>query len=500
MPSLFRPLALLGAAVGALLAGCTIGPAYAPPVPPAPGSTAFIAAAPSGAAFSDPSDPPAMWWRLYETPALDALVAEALVHNASLRQAEASLVQSRAALDLARSQRYPATALSAGAQYGVSSTQLLVGKLAGAGTPAPVGFYSLGFDASYEVDLFGRIHRAVQAAAADRDAARAAEDVTRVSVAGETTHAYLDACAYAEARKAAETALKVTTETFQLTLTQERYGAASAFDVARARQAVDQARAAPPAFEAQRRGALFALAVLTGRPPEEISGAADACAAPPHLTRPLPSGDVQGLLRRRPDVREAERRLAANVARIGVATGDLYPRITIGGSVGSGAATPSGLFRAANLTYGVGPMLSWSFPNTLAAQAEVRSARAAASGTYAAFEAAVLQALQDAESALTTYGAELDRNRALSASLTQSETALRLARVQYLNGAASLLDVLSAQSVYAQALQSLAGSDEAVASDQVTAFKALGGGWAQAPDVTAPGITDRRTGKTTDVR
>jgi outer membrane protein TolC len=209
---------------------------------------------------------------------------------------------------------------------------------------------------------------------------------------------------------------------------------------------------------------------------------------------------VQGLFKRRPDVREAERKLAASVARIGVATAALYPTVTIAPSAATAAVRPSGLTDLRNVSYGLGPMLTWSFPNTLPARAMVGEARAQASAATAAFDGAVLQALQDVEGALTAYAAELDRNRALMAARDQSQTALRLAQAQFQAGSASFLDVLSAQSVYVQSLQTLAASDEAVASDQVTAFKALGGGWEQAPSVTAPPIIDRRTGKAEPVR
>ena len=482
----------------AAVSGCVVGPRYVPPTPPAPSSDGFAAA---NSAIAATDAPPDDWWRLYDDPALNGLVEDALVHNRSLLAAAANLAQARGALSLARSGLYPTTSLSAGGQYGVSSNAVFANDLEGkAATPSPNSFYTVGLDASYEVDLFGRVRRSIQAAAADAQAQQAALDVVRVSVAGETTRAYLNACAYGEELAVARQSLDLVTQTYQTTQAQARFGAASDFDLARAAEQVSKAQAQVPVDEGQRRTALFELAVLTGQPPEAISQAADACAAPPKLAAVLPVGDIRGLFARRPDVRQAERTLAAAVARIGVATADLYPTIGLTGSGGSGASRLAGLGSINNLTYGVGPSLSWSFPNTTAAQAEIREARATASGAYANFDAAVLQALQDVETSLATYGGELDHNAALNRAKAQSQTAFGLAQTQYRLGAISYLDLLTAQSDLVAASAALAVSDQALASDQVTVFKALGGGWAQAPAVMPEPIVDGRTGKATAVR
>jgi NodT family efflux transporter outer membrane factor (OMF) lipoprotein len=491
-PSPVRALALALAVSATLTAGCTVGPKYARPAPTAPPNGQFVSTTPAIAAADQP---PPNWWKLYNTPALDDLVQEALVHNKNLLQAAANLRYARAALSLARAGRYPSTTLSAGAQEGVTADSLFASRLEGAGTPPATALYSVGLDASYEVDLFGRIRRTVQAAKADYEAQKATEDATRISVAGETTRAYVNACAYAQELSVARQSLDLVTQNYQVILKQAQFGAVDDFDVARARQLVSQTQASVPGFEGQRRTALFELAVLTGRTPEEVSKAADACKAPPTLSNVLPVGDAKALFQRRPDVRQAERQLAANVARIGVATANLYPTISIGGSVGSAAGGAGGLTSASNLSYGLGPLLNWTFPNTLVAQAQIRQARATASASYANFEGVVLTALKDVEEALTSYGAELDRNGSLVQARDQSQIAYKLARIQYDNGAISYLDVLTAETNLVNANAALADSDQALASDQVTVFKALGGGWEQAPAVEPLPITDRRTGK-----
>jgi NodT family efflux transporter outer membrane factor (OMF) lipoprotein len=487
--------AVLLAAAGA--AGCAVGPRYAPPTPPHPAGEAFSAAAPAAAS---PDQPPPDWWKLYQTPAMDQLVQDALTHNRNLLVAVANLAEARGALTLARANLFPSTTLSGGAQYGVSSDAAFAADLKNVGPAAPGWLYTPGIDVSYEVDLFGRVRRTIEAAKADVQAQQAAADATRISVAGETTRAYVNACAYAEELAVARQSLRIVTGTFDITLKQQRDGTASDLDVARIRSQVAQVEASLPTYEGQRRTALFQLAVLTGRPPEEISQAADKCTAPPKLNQVLPVGDVASLFRRRPDVRQAERQLAANVARIGVATADLYPTISIGASAESGAGSLAGLGARRNLSYEVGPLLNWTFPNTLAAQGEIREARAAASASYANFQATVLQALQDVETALTSYANELDRNASLKVAVDQSQAALKITQAQFQLGRISYLDVLTAQTDFINASAALAASDQAIASDQVTLFKALGGGWEQAPAVQALPIRDARTGRDTPAR
>jgi NodT family efflux transporter outer membrane factor (OMF) lipoprotein len=474
------PAAALTAALAAALAGCAVGPHYKPPSPPAPMVGGFIAPTPAAASAEQP---PVDWWQLYQSAAIDKLVGDALLHNKSLLAAAANLAEARAALALARAGHYPSTTLSAGAQYGVSADSAFANALRDLGPPNPGPIYTAGLDVSYELDLFGRVRRTVQAASADYQAQQAAEDVTRISVAAETTRAYVNACAYAQELDVARRSLDLVTQDYELTVQQGAAGAATDFDVARARELVAQTRATLPAYEGERRTALYQLAVLTGRPPEEISQDADACRSPPRLNRVLPAGDVKSLFRRRPDVRQAERELAASVARIGVATADLYPTITLGASAASESNRVGGLGARRNRSYGAGPLLSWSFPDILVARAEIREARATASAALAGFQGAVLQALEDIESALATYGSELDRNAALGEARDQSQLAFNLIETQFELGRVSYLDLLTAETDLVNVSASLAGSDQALASDQVTVFKALGGGWEQAPPI-----------------
>jgi NodT family efflux transporter outer membrane factor (OMF) lipoprotein len=456
------------------LGGCAVGPRYHAPPTPKAGAGAFVAAT---SAVAAPQAPPDRWWELYQDPAIDALVQQALVHNTDLRVAAANLAQARGALLASRAGLFPSTRESAGANFQKNST---VNPSLGT-TLQGAWIYEAAFDASYELDLWGRIRRGIQAAKADVAARAAAEDFVRVTVAAETTRAYVDACAYAEEAAVARRSLDLVTQTYQITQKQVALGSASEFDLARAATLVEQTRATIPPIEDAWRSSLYQLSVLTGKPPEEIDAAAAKCARPPQLTTPLPVGDGASLLRRRPDVREAERSLAASVARVGVATAELFPTVTLNGSIGGSALKPAKMFSTSGLNYSAGPLISWNFPNLVAQEGALAEAKAVASGALAQFDAAVLGALRDTETALSAYAGEIDRHKALQTARDQAQIAFKLAGVRYQGGEASYLDVLTAETTLVNADQALATSDQALVSDQVSVFKALGGGWQHAP-------------------
>jgi NodT family efflux transporter outer membrane factor (OMF) lipoprotein len=466
------------------LSACAVGPNYRTPPTPSEAKGKFDAATPASAAVQAPPD---RWWELYQDPQIDRLVSEALVHNTDLRVAAANLALARGALSQAHAGLFPTTQTSAGYTYGVSSNALLADDLKNK-SPKATGYYSPAFDASYEVDLFGRVRRSIEAAKGDLEARAAAQDLVRVSVAAETTRAYADACAYGEEVGVARRSLDLVVQALKLTQTQRDLGSNSDFDVARAAALVEQTRAAIPPLENSRRGALYRLAVLTGKAPEQVDAVAAQCVKPPRIDTPLPVGDGQALLRRRPDVREAERTLAADTARVGVAVASFYPSISLAGSVGGAATQPGAVFNSSGLTYGIGPLISWNFPNLLVQRAQVKQAQARAAGDLASFDGAVLSALQDIEQSLSTYASELDHHAALAAAEVQSQTAFKLAQVRYQNGSASYLDLLTAEETLLSAETALAASDEAVASDQISVFKALGGGWQGAPKPAAKSV------------
>jgi NodT family efflux transporter outer membrane factor (OMF) lipoprotein len=456
------------------LSGCVVGPNYISPGPQQPGQKPFAGAA--SPAFV-PTEPPTNWWRLFDAPVVDRLVAEALAANTDLRVAAANLRQARAALRETRSARLPSTEISASAGYGRTA-----GSTVGASGAGPEGAtYDVGFDLGYQLDLFGRITRAVQAGRADVEASQATYDLTRVTVVAETIRAYADACSAGRQLGVARDTLRVQEDTFDLTRRLEAGGRGTGLDTSRAAALLEQTRADVPSFEAARKGALFRLSVLTGKPPADFPTDVAACETPPRVSTPIPVGDGATLLARRADVRAAERRLAGAAARVGVATADLYPSISIGGSVGSTATSPGGLLRSSGFHFGIGPLLSFSFPNVAAARARVAQAQAGADAALAQFDGAWLVALRDTETALADYAALGTRVETLRRSRDHNAEAARIARLRYRAGAESFQIVLDAERSLAASEALLAQSEAQFSDATVTLFLALGGGWEGRP-------------------
>jgi len=469
------------AVAGLALSGCVVGPRYVAPSTPPPAIGPFLSAAPQ-AASDQPL--PAGWWRLYDDALLDQLVQRALVANQDLKVAAANLAYAQGLLEEARAGRYPTTTAVVSPSYGEANP----------GTAAQ-SVYAEGFVVAYQVDLFGQIRRAIQAAQANAESVRAAEDATRVTVAAETASAYADICGYGRQIVVGENSVALVQETYDLALAQRNAGAFSDFDVDREGVLLQQAKATLPPLGGQRRVALFTLAALTGATPAELPAEVAKCQTPPTLSQPLPVGDGAALLRRRPDVRQAERALASKTADIGVATAQLYPNVTLSGSIGSVATTVGGIFSPQSVVYGLGstsssvpPLISWTFPNVSLARAHIKEARAQASGALATFDSTILTALKETEQALATYATELDHHTALLGAQQQADEALRLARVQLQAGTYSFLDLLQAQATAVAADQAVAQSEQAISDDQVSVFQALGGGWEDAPKVLAPPI------------
>lgn len=466
-----RALSLIAATA---LSGCAVGPNYVSPAPDAPAQGTLSQAAQPGFV---PDEPPADWWKLFDTPVIDRLVGEALAANTDLRVAAANLRQARAVLRETRAARLPSTDINASASYGQAA-----GSTVGVNGAGPRGdSYDIGLDLGYQVDLFGRISRAIEAGRADLEATQAAYDLARVTVVAETIRAYADACAAGQQLAVARETLRVQEETFDLTRRLETGGRGTGLDTSRASALLEQTRAEVPGFEAARKGALFRLATLTGKPPADFPAAVASCEAPPRVTQTIPVGNGATLLARRADVRAAERRLAAATARVGVATADLYPSITIGGSIGSTANSPEGLFKPSGFRFGIGPLLSFSFPNMSVARARIAQAEAGADAALAEFDGAWLGALRDTETALSNYVAAGQRAERLRSARDASAEAARIARLRYRAGAESFQIVLDAERSLAANELLLAQAEAQLSDATVALFLALGGGWQQTP-------------------
>lgn len=468
---------LVLAAVSALaLSACAASPIdVALTVPSAASAGSFLSAQDS---VVTASPLPADWWRLYDDPVLDGLVADAASANTDIRQAAARIARARAALRGARADRLPHGGLSASAGYGRSPADQTP-----PGGDRSGGSFSLGADMSYEVDLFGRVSGSIAAARGDLAAAQADADAVRVMVVADTTQAYATAASAAARLETARSIVALLDGSLRLTSKRHDAGLADGLAVARIEALREQRAATIPAIEAERNAALFALATLTGRTPSQLPAIAGARAVPLEITTPLPVGDGAQLLARRPDVRAAEQRLLADTARIGVARADLYPRIRLGGSIGSSASNVGSLFSGGPLGFLLGPLIDWAFPNREPVRARIDAAGADADASLAAFDGTVLIALQETETALSDYAHALEQRRALTAAEAAAGRAARITRAQNREGVVDSLQTLDAERTLAEAQAALADQDALVSQRQIALFRALGGGWTRTEEV-----------------
>jgi NodT family efflux transporter outer membrane factor (OMF) lipoprotein len=445
------------------LAACATGPDYVRPATPTAKAGPFVAA--NSPAIQPLAPVPDNWWRLYNDPVLDGLIADALAHNTDVRAAVARLARARASLRETKVDRLPQGGVNASATRGRDE-----------GSSDASTSYSAGLEVAYEVDLFGRVARGVEAARGDVGAAEGDADAVRVAIVSDTARAYADASSAAERLAVAEHIVELLDQSLHLTEKQVEIGQTTRLDTARIAALRNQRQAEIPAIAAERERALFRLATLTGRAPSELPATAGARTSSLKLDYPIPVGDGAQLLARRPDVRAAERRLAAATARIGVATAELYPQITLGGSLGSSAGSIGNLF-SNPVGFLLGPLISWSFSDHARARARLAGAEAGSEDALAQFDGTVLRSLEETETALSVYANALRRREALQAARNEAEVAAKIVRAQQREGQVDSLALLDAERTFAESEAQLADINGQVASAQINLFRALGGGW-----------------------
>jgi NodT family efflux transporter outer membrane factor (OMF) lipoprotein len=460
------------------LAACTVGPNYAGPASSGavvPGA-AFVR---GGAVAATPTV--ANWWTGLGDPVLDGLETRALAANPNVAVAEARLRQARSALRLERASNLPnANAQATYLHATLPGTDLGQGSDSGDGGTSALNFYNLGFDASWEIDLFGGRRRSVEAARASLGAAEANVADAQVSLTAEVAQAYVNLRDRQQRLTLAEQV--VSRQRDILTLTEQRYGAgtASALDVERLRNQVEQSDSARLPLTAERDGYLNALAVLVGEAPGALDATLGAPGAVPLPPAQVAVGDPAALLQRRPDVRAAERQLAAQTAKIGVAEAARFPKISFMGLIGIGGTDPGDVVDVNKIAALAVPQLKWNFLDFGRNKARVGQAEAARDEAAASYRGAVLSALQDAEDSLSRYGARRQTVASAARSLATARRVAALMRQRYDAGTATLIDVLDAERQLVSAEQSLSQASAAMTSDYVALQKALGLGW-QAP-------------------
>jgi outer membrane protein, multidrug efflux system len=453
--------------VGAMvLAACAVGPDYrAPNTPPAAvrnaASPAFLA-----------QTPEAEWWQEFADPELEALERRGLAANLDLEMAYDRVKAARAVFVERKLDYAPHVQLEAG--YSNSDQQV-----PGFGTqrykePSD----SLGFDASWEIDLFGRVRRSVEAARADLGAERANYEDAQVTVAAEVARNYFELRGAQKRLDVARKNLDSERQTLDLTQLLDQTGRGSELDVERSRARFKATEAAIPPLQAAERQAGYRLAVLLGQRPgaldEELKAAPVATYA-----KPLPVGDLAGLLRQRPDVRAAERQLAAATARVGVAEADLFPRLNVTGFVGFLSGDLGRLFDTSSGTdaraWSVAPTLSWPAFDLGSVRARLRESEAQSDAAAANYEKTVLTALEDTENSFLAYSTRQAQLKSLAEQATASRRAAELADTQYREGVADFLVLLDAQRTQLDAEDAVAQAETAVNVSVVAIYKALGG-------------------------
>lgn len=481
-----RALLLLSALAGA----CKVGPDYQEPKSEAPPGWSALKDAEAAPVSKVTAEPVATirWWTLLNDPELDALVERALAANLDVRSAEARLREARAARYGADAGLWPEVDLNA--SYTRTSASTLV-PATGNRLRTSHDLYQAGFDASWEIDLFGGIRRSVEAADFDLQATVEDERDVIVSVAAEVAVAYVD---LVTARREAEISrqnLEAQERSADLTRRRHAGGFVSAVDVADAEAQAATTRSAIPSLDATARQSLYALAVLLGQQPNALEAELAGAGTIPSVPQSVPAGLPADLVRRRPDLRRAEAELHAATARVGVATADLYPKLALNGSIGVASDKFTGLDRWSSRGWSIGPSISWPVLDFGRIRASIAVQDARTEQALLAYEKTVLTALQEVESALIAYAKEQEHHLALADAVAANTRSVDLSTRLYAEGQTGFLTVLLSQrSLYASQL-ALLESDRSQATDLVALQKALGGGWEErAPLPAGPAPQD----------
>jgi NodT family efflux transporter outer membrane factor (OMF) lipoprotein len=467
---------LITAALAAFFAGgCTVGPNYHPPRSNAPAHWAE----PLG---NGETNAPALlgaWWTNFHDPELNSLVDRAVRSNLDLKMAQARVRAARAEKQMTSADLWPSANASGSYQrQRQSRNQPVLGSFP---IPPYVPFennvYEAGFDASWEIDVFGGRRRAVESASAQVAATQYESNDVLLTLLGDVARNYVDVRGYQRRLVIAKDNIKVEEESLAIARDRFTHEVASDLDVEQAATLLSTTRAEVPALEAALATSIHHLGVLLGLQPgaliTELSREQPIPAAPPSVPVGLPSD----LLLRRPDVRQAERQLAAATANIGVAKADLFPKFSLTGASGWESVSASDWFAGNSQFWSLGPTMTWRIFDAGKIRANVRVQNAMQERALAAYEQTVLTAFEDVENSLVAYAKEQTRRESLADSVVTSQKSLDLARKLYTSGLTDFVNVLEAERALYQAQDALTQSYRNISTDVVALYKSLGGGW-----------------------
>jgi multidrug efflux system outer membrane protein len=461
--------AAAGVAAAAILAGCAVGPNYT--LPSTQVDAHFANAGEPGLEGGDAVE---QYWTGFADPLLNSLVDDSLAHNKDLDAAAANLRAARAAKRLAGFDQYPTVTLAGGYTHNLDSKQQLpfLDK-----HDREFDTAEAAFDGLWELDLFGRVRRNVEAARGDLGASAATLRDARVSVIAEVARDYFILRGLQDQLALTMRNADNQLNTAKLTRTRLEAGRGNELDTSRAEAQWQTTLASIPSLQASIATTMYRLSVLTGRQPTALGERLSPLAPMPTLPTLNAIGTPEQLLRRRPDVRVAERRLAAATARIGVAMGDLFPKVTITGEVGYWAPTFGDFGKSDARFFSVGPSISWAAFDLGRVRARISSAKAQTDAALAGYEGAVLNALEDTEGTLITYGRSQSRRESLQLAAAASDKAADLARKRFEGGLIDFLEVLDAERTALSAELLLSQSRTDTATSLIAVYKALGAGW-----------------------
>jgi NodT family efflux transporter outer membrane factor (OMF) lipoprotein len=442
-------------------------------------------------AATQPSADLARWWTTFDDPALDALVERAVAANLDLRLATARLREARALRGVTGADLFPDVNVAGSYTRSRSSENAFDFEGAGGGGGQSPGFgnfalpgeerdlYQAGFDANWEVDVFGGVRRSIEAADADIAAANEGRRDALVTLLAEVARNYVEVRGFQRRLGIARANLKTQQDTLELTNARFKAQLISELDVTRADAQVATTASQIPSLEAQRNQAAHRLAVLLGQEPGALLDELFAPTSPAIPSGPpeVPPGLPSDLLRRRPDIRRAERELAAATARVGVATADLFPRFSLTGSLGLQSEEFDDLASMDSRFFSIGPSASWPVFDAGRIRSNIEVQNARQEQALVRYEQSVLTALEDVENALVGYGKERQRRASLQRAVDANRRSVEMATQLYDRGLTDFLDVLDAQRALFLSEDALVQSDRTISTNLVALYKALGGGW-----------------------
>lgn len=455
-----------------LLPGCMVGPDYRTPVLKIPET---YTAAPQQGATGD-SATLREWWQSFSDPQLTSLVSRTITNNLDVRVAQARLQEARASLRYAQANKQLPT-INVEGGYSREKSSADYGQAAEAGSGASYSLYQAAFDASFEIDLFGGVRRQIEASRAEAEASEDSLRDTLVSAVAEVAKDYILLRQYQEELALTRETERSRQETLRITRARRNAGLVGDLDVANAAASLASTQASVAVWESNVRQMIHAIALLLGQAPGELTEELTTVKPVPVAFSQIPPGLPSDLLRRRPDIRQAERSLAAATANIGVHVAELFPSISLTGQFGGQSGKVVGLVDAVARFYSVGPQIKWGILNYSAIKANIRAHEAKRDQQLLNYEKTVLTAFQEVENALVAFDRQQERQLALATEAEQYKLAANIAMAKYTHGLTNFLDVLDAQRSLYTAQTTLIQSRGGGAVQLIALYKALGGGW-----------------------